>query len=97
MGHIEDEKDVASKRRLAKKLLSAEKVTRIRAIKDRRPFKGLQLKPTASFFDNAEQREPGENNWNKYGFDLHPQVTIFSVIFLTAFIVLILMFKTESA
>lgn len=97
MGHFEDEKEAASKRRLAKKLINAENTTRKRAIKDRRPFKGLQVKPTASFFDNAERREPGENNWNGYGFDLHPHVTVYSVSFLTVFIILILMFKAESA
>lgn len=97
MGHIEDEKEAESKRSLALKLSKAEKATRKRAIKDRRPFRGLQLKPTASFFDNAAKREPGENNWNGYGFDLHPQVTVFSVLFLVIFIVLILMFKTEAA
>lgn len=97
MGHLTDEKQAESKRRLAEKLIQTEKATRAHAIKDRKPFKGLQLRPTASFFDNANKREPGEGNWSGYGFDLHPQVTIYSVFFLILFLSLTLIFKDESA
>jgi choline/carnitine/betaine transport len=97
MGHIKDERDAASKRRLAQKLIKAEETTRARAIQDRKPFKGLQIKPTASYFDSAGMREPGEGNWIGYGFDLNPQVTVASVIFLTLFIALTLIFKEEAA
>lgn len=97
MGHLTDEKQAESKRRLAEKLIQTEEATRAHAIKDRKPFKGLQLRPTASFFDNANKREPGEGNWSGYGFDLHPQVTIYSVFFLILFLSLTLIFKDESA
>jgi choline/carnitine/betaine transport len=97
MGHIVNEKEADSKKRLAIKLKKAEQKAREHAIKDRRPFKGLQVRPTASFFDDADRREPGEGNWSGYGFDLHPHVTFASVVFLVIFIVLNLMFKTEAA
>ncbi len=97
MGHLNNEQEADSKRRLAEKLRKAEKVTRTRAIKDRRPFKGLQIRPTASFFDSAPKREPGDGNWTGNGFDLHPQVTISSVILLTLFLTLTLIFKLEAA
>jgi choline/carnitine/betaine transport len=97
MSHFTNENEAESKRRLAEKLLKVEKSTRARAIKDRRPFKGLQIQPTASFFDSAGRREPGEGNWSGYGFDLHPQVTIFSVLILIVFITLTLVFKAEAA
>ncbi len=97
MSKIDKSKEAESKKRLAAKLIQAEKATRLRAIRDRKPFRGLQIKPTASFFDNATSREPGEENWTGYGFDIHPQVTFVSVALLTIFIVLTLMFKEEAA
>lgn len=97
MGHFTNEKEAESKRRLAEKLQRVEESTRAKAIRDRKPFKGLQLKPTASFFDSAGKREPGEGNWIGFGFDIHPQVTIVSVIFLTLFLSLTLVFKEEAA
>lgn len=91
---MDDEKKRAlSKRKeLADKLKKAEKVARTKAIKNRKPFKGLQIRPTVSLFDEAGRKEPGENNWEGFGFDIHPQVTIFSVILLVIFISTTLIF-----
>lgn len=83
----EDQKrELASKKKLVKRLKKAEREARIKAIKNRKPFKGLQIRPTVSLFDEADRQEPGEKNWAGYGFDLHPQVTIFSLILLIIFI-----------
>ena len=92
----EKKRELASRKELAKKLKKAEKDARIKAIKNRKPFKGLQIRPTVSLFDEADRQEPGENNWEGYGFDIHPQVTIFSAIFLVIFIVSTLLFPGEA-
>ncbi len=97
MGHIKDVEATKKSRELAEKLQKAEERARRKAIKDRAPFKGLQVTPTASLFDEGEDREPGDNNIVKFGFDIHPQVTFFSAGFLFLFITLTLMFKEEAA
>ncbi len=91
------EKEIASKRALAKKLKQAEVEARKKAIKERPPFKGLQIRPTASLFNDAGKKEPGEDNWTGYGFDLHPQVTFISSCILIIFIFLTLMFQDQAA
>ena len=85
------------KRVLAEKLKRIELQAREKAIKDRERFVGLQIAPTASFEDDAEGREPGDSNWVRFGFDLHPQVTFFSTVILMAFILLTLMFKADAS
>ena len=57
-----------TKQELAKKLKKVEREERKKAIKERPPFKGLQIRPTVSLFDQEGKKEPGENNWA--GFDL---------------------------
>ncbi len=87
----ERKKKLQSKRALAKKLRKAEAEARKKAIKERNPFKGLQIRPTASLFDEAGKEEPGERNWAAYGFDIHPYVTLISGILLILFIVMTLL------
>ncbi len=86
----ERRRQLASKRELAKKLRKAEKEARKKAIQERQPFKGLQLRPTASLFDAAGREEPGERNWAGYGFDIQPHVTFVSTFLLVFFIYLTL-------
>lgn len=86
-----------SKKDLAEKLKKAEKEARKKAIRNRERFSGLQIKPTASFYNDADEREPGEGNLVGYGFDIHPHVTFISTAVLTLFIVLTLMYRTEAA
>ena len=62
MGHKSPRSRAKSKGKLAEKLRKAEKAARAKAIKEREPFQGLQIRPTASFFDEAGKQEPGENN-----------------------------------
>lgn len=91
-----NDKERVKKQELAMKLKKAEKEARKKAIKDRPPFKGLQIRPTVSLFDKEGKQEPGENNWAGYGFDLHPQVTVFSVMFLVIFISLTMIFPNRA-
>ena len=97
MSHETNPREAAAKRSLAEKLRRAEKAARERAIREREKFRGLQIRPTASFFDDADSKEPGEDNWSGYGFDLHPHVTMASTAVLTTFIVLTLMFQKQAA
>jgi choline/glycine/proline betaine transport protein len=68
-----------------------------KAIHQRRPFFGLQIVPTASFYDESGGHKPGETNWTGYGFDLHPQVSLVAGGLVLLFIVLTLTFKEQSA
>ncbi len=90
-------KELANAKALAKKLKKAEKEARKKAIKNRKPFKGLQIRPTVSLFDEEGRQEPGENNWEGFGFDIHPQVTIFSTLFLLIFILGTILFPSQAA
>jgi hypothetical protein len=76
---------------LVNKLKKAEDTTRSKAMKNRAPFEGMQIKPTASFFNNSEKQEVGKDNWSRFGFDINPQVMFISTIFLAIFICLNLM------
>lgn len=92
----ETKRELAKAQKLAKKLKKAEKEARIKAIKNRKPFKGLQIRPTVSLFDKEGRQEPGESNWEGFGFDIHPQVTLFSAIFLVLFILGTLLFPGQA-
>ncbi|MFO8090361.1 MAG: BCCT family transporter [Desulfatiglandaceae bacterium] len=67
-----------------------------KAIKERRTFRGLQIIPTASYYDESGGRKPGENNWAGFGFDLHPQVSLSAGGLVLLFIVSTLIFKEQS-
>ena len=96
MSHLTNEKLARQKKALAEKLKRVEKETRNKAIRERDRFIGLQIRPTASYEDDAEEREPGDGNWVGYGFDVHPHVTFVSTAILVAFILLTLMFKEDA-
>ncbi len=68
-----------------------------KAIQERRTFRGLQIVPTASFYDESEGHKPGENNWSGFGFDLHPQVSLTAAGLVAAFILLTVLFREQSA
>lgn len=93
----QQKREIASQQALAKKLKKAEIEARKKAIKNRKPFKGLQIRPTVSLFDEEGKEEAGENNWKKFGVDIHPQVTIYSSIILILFISLTLLFPNTAA
>lgn len=66
-------------------------------IKERRTFRGLQIIPTSSYYDESEGHRPGENNWTGFGFDIHPQVSLAAGGLVLVFIVLTLVFREQSA
>ena len=68
-----------------------------KAIHERRAFRGLQIIPTASYYDESKGHKPGENNWTGFGFDLHPQVSLVAGGLVVLFIVLTLTFREQSA
>ncbi len=96
MSHYLDEAEAREKQLLADKLKKAEQEARRKAIKERDKFTGLQIRPTASLYDDAEKQEPGENNWVGWGFDIHPHVTGISAVLLITFILLTLMFHQQA-
>lgn len=87
--------DQTYKKQLADKLKKAEREARRKAIMERDRFTGLQIRPTSSVRAD-ERKEPGQDNWVGLGFDIHPHVTGVSVILLTAFILLTLMFHQQA-
>ena len=95
--HETNPKEARTKRSLAQKLKKAERIARAKAIKERGSFLGLQIRPTATLLDEGKTKEPGDDNWVGYGFDLHPHVTFASVAVLAIFIILTLMFKDQAA
>jgi choline/glycine/proline betaine transport protein len=97
MSHLTHEQAAREKKAFAEKLKRVEREARERAIRDREPFKGLQIAPTASFEDDAEGREPGDTNWTGFGFDVHPHVTFLATLVLVSFILLTLMFKEDAS
>jgi choline/glycine/proline betaine transport protein len=65
-------------------------------IKERRTFRGLQIIPTSSYYDESEGHMPGENNWTGFGFDIHPQVSLAAGGLVLLFIVLTLVFREQA-
>ncbi len=95
MSNTGTSRQASKSRTLAEKLKLVEERARERAIRERAQFFGLQIDPTASYEDDSGGREPGDRNWTGFGFDIHPQVTIFSAAILILFIVLTLMFQEQ--
>ena len=58
------------------------------AIRNRKSFEGLQIDPDIDFYPEVADREPGDRNIVRAGFDIHPQVTFWSAGFLAVFIAL---------
>ncbi|WP_228586808.1 BCCT family transporter [Alkalibacterium sp.] len=92
----EYERALESERQLAKKLRQEEVAARKDAIENRERFRGLQIRPTVSLFDDEGREEVGERNWERFGFDIHPEVTITSSIILVLFIAVTLIFPTQA-
>jgi choline/glycine/proline betaine transport protein len=67
------------------------------AIENRPRFEGLQIVPEVEFYPEVAHREPGDTNWRRWGFDLHPQVTFWSVGLLVVFIGLTLAFREQAS
>jgi len=96
MSHLTHEETARQQRAFALELKRVEEEARKKAISERGEFRGLQIAPTASFEDDAEGREPGDENWTGFGFDIHPHVTFLSTVVLVSFILLTLMFEEDA-
>jgi len=68
-----------------------------KAVKERQTLRGLQIIPTTSFYDESHGHKPGDKNWVKFGFDIHPQVSLIAGGLVLLFIVFTLVFAPESA
>ena len=67
------------------------------AISARAKFEGLQIDPDIDFYPEVADREPGDRNIVRAGFDIHPQVTLWSAGFLAVFISLSLIFSERTS
>ena len=70
---------------------------RLKAIRDRKPFEGLQVDPDIEFYPEVGDRKPGDRNIVKAGFDIHPQVTFYSAGFMLVFIAVSLIWTDQMA
>ena len=75
----------------------ATEAARRRAITDRAPFEGLQIDPEIEFYPEVADREPGDRNIVRFGFDIHPQVTFTAAGILIAFLAWVFLAPTSSA
>ena len=67
------------------------------AIRERSHFEGLQIDPDIDFYPEVADREPGDKNIVKWGFDIHPQVTFIAAGFLLVFIAATLLFPDQAS
>ncbi len=74
-----------------------ERRRRHQAIYERAPFEGLQVDPEIDFYPEVADREPGDTNIVKWGFDIHPQVTFWSAGALILFVAWTLLFQDTAA
>jgi len=72
-----------------------EREARRQAIIDRPRFEGLQVAPEIDFYPEVADREPGDNNIVRWGFDLHPQVTFWSAGLIIALLTVTLTFREQ--
>ena len=73
-----------------------EKRERRAAIHERARFEGLQIDPDIDFYPEVADREPGDTNVVKWGFDLHPTVTFWSAGLILAFVTVTLVFSDQA-
>lgn len=75
----------------------ADRVERRRhAIHNRPRFEGLQVDPEVDFYPEVADREPGDTNIEKWGFDFHPQVSLTAGALLVIFIFYTLLFNEQA-
>jgi len=68
-----------------------------KAIKERERLYGLQIVPKATYYDESKGHIPGEKNWKRFGFDLHPQVSLIAGGLVILFIVMTFIYKEQAA
>jgi choline/glycine/proline betaine transport protein len=67
-----------------------------KVLKERNPFFGLQIIPKYTYYDESKGHKPGENNWKKWGFDIHPQVSSIAGGLIILFIVLTFVYRDQA-
>ena len=65
-------------------------LARQQAVSQRQPFDGLQIDPEIDFYPEVADREPGDTNIVKWGFDLQPHVSLIAGGILVALLVWVL-------
>lgn len=95
--HNEKKKELSYEQKAIEMARSHWEKEKRKNIHQRRTFSGLQIIPTASYYDDSSGHKPGENNWTGFGFDLHPQVSMVAGGLLLLFIVLTVIFREQSA
>ena len=68
-----------------------------KAIEERETFRGLQIIPKHSYYDESHGHKPGESNWTGFGFDIHPYVSFISGGLILLFIAYTIVFNETSA
>ena len=66
------------------------------SIKDRERLYGLQIVPKATYYDDSKGHVPGEKNWKRFGFDLHPQGSLIAGGLVLLFILLTFIYKEQA-
>ncbi len=89
--------DVSYRRKVSEMAHDQWEDAKKKAIEERRPFYGLQIEPTASYYNEAHGRKPGDKNWVGFGFDLHPQVSVVAGGLVILFIAFTLIFQEQAA
>ncbi|MFW5988764.1 MAG: BCCT family transporter [Desulfosudaceae bacterium] len=96
-GRKKKKKDVSYQRKAMEMAREQYEKQKKKAINQRRTFRGLQIIPTSSYYDESHGYRPGQNNWTRFGFDLHPQVSLVSGGLILLFIVLTIVYREQSA
>jgi choline/glycine/proline betaine transport protein len=89
--------DLTELGRATSELEHAEEVARKRAIRERAPFEGLQIDPEIDFYPEVADREPGDTNFQRWGLDMHPQVSLFTAGFLILFLLWVFLLPDSSS
>jgi choline/carnitine/betaine transport len=90
-----DERDLTRAEEQHRLEEAEEREARRQAIIERPRFEGLQVAPDIDFYPEVADREPGDNNIVRWGFDLHPQVTFWSAGLIIALLTVTLAFREQ--
>ena len=91
-----EERDLTEVEEAHREMEAEERRARREAIYNRRQFEGLQIDPEIDFYPEVADREPGDTNIVRWGFDLHPHVTFVSAGLLLVLLVYVLVFPDSA-
>jgi choline/glycine/proline betaine transport protein len=90
---MSDERDLTQAEIEHRRAEAAEREARRQAIIGRPRLEGLQIAPQVDFYPEVADREPGDRNIVRWGFDLHPQVSFWSAGIVLALLAITLIFR----